>query len=200
MKKQVIVIHGGTTFDTYEEYISYLKNREINIEKLKTPKGWKNSLEKELGADFEVFAPQMPDKTNARYEEWKIWFEKIIPFLNTEVILVGHSLGGIFLAKYLSLNLWPRKIKAVLLVAAPFDRTKNMESLSDFALPASLKKFAEQAGKIYLFQSQDDPSVPFAQADKYKKVLPNSEVIAFTDRQHFDQESFPELVELIKNI
>jgi len=200
MKKQVIVIHGGTTFDTYEEYISYLKNREISLEKFKTLKNWKNSLEKELGADFEVFVPRMPNGTNARFEEWKIWLERMIPFLDTEVILVGHSLGGVFLAKYLSLNLLPKKIEAVLLVAAPFDNTKNMESLGDFALPVSLEKFSGQAKKIYLFHSQDDPSVPFEQVNKYKKVLPNSEVVVFADRQHFDQESFPELVELLKNI
>ena len=107
MKKQVVVIHGGTTFDTHEEYISFLKNREASIEKFKTQKDWKNSLEKELGTDFEIFVPRMPNGTDARFEEWKIWLERMIPFLDDDVILVGHSLGGIFLAKYLAKNLFP---------------------------------------------------------------------------------------------
>ena len=200
MKKQIIVIHGGTTFDTYEEYISYLKNQEVSVEKFKTRKDWKDSLEGELGEDFEIIMPRMPNKTNAHYEEWKIWFERMIPFLNDNVILVGHSLGGIFLAKYLSGNLLPKKIKIVLLVAVPFDDTNNMESLSDFTLPASLEKFAEQVKKIYLLHSKDDPVVPFEQVEKYKKVLPNAEIIIFEDKQHFNQESFSEIVGLIKNI
>ena len=32
MKKQVIVIHGGDTFKTHEEYLRFLKEWEINFE------------------------------------------------------------------------------------------------------------------------------------------------------------------------
>ena len=35
MKKQILVIHGGNAFEKYDEYISYLKSKEITIEKLK---------------------------------------------------------------------------------------------------------------------------------------------------------------------
>ena len=81
-----------------------------------------------------------------------------------------------------------------MLVATPFDDENSEESLSDFVLPASLEKITEQADKIYLFHSKDDPVVPFAQANKYKTALPNSEIIVFTDRQHFNQEYFPNLL------
>ena len=76
----------------------------------------------------------------------------------------------------------------------------SLYSLSDFTLPASLEKFAEQVKKIYLLHSKDDPVVPFEQVEKYKKVLPNAEIIIFEDKQHFNQESFSEIVGLIKNI
>jgi hypothetical protein len=52
---------------------------------------WKNTLQQNLGEDFQVVAPRMPNQFDARYEEWKIWFEKLIPLLNDEVVLVGHS-------------------------------------------------------------------------------------------------------------
>ena len=197
MKKQVVVIHGGDTFETYEGYLYFLKNFQIDPDYFKN-KGWKNTLQDELGDDFEVIAPNMPNKINAKYLEWKIWFEKFFPFLNEGVIFVGHSLGGTFLAKYLSENILPKKIKTIILIAAPLDDENSEESLNDFALSESLKKITEQVGKIYLFHSKDDPVVPFEQADKYKNALPNSEIIAFTDRQHFNQEHFPELVELLK--
>lgn len=202
MQKQVVVINGGSTFDTYEEYLSSLKNKEVSIEKFKTRKDWKGSLEETLGPDFEVLTPRMPNSGNARYEEWKIWFERMVPFLHDDLVLVGHSLGGIFVTKYLSENVLPKNIQAVVLVAAPFndDEANFDESLGDFGLPASLETFASQTRKIYLFQSKDDPVVPFGEVEKYKKALPNAEVILFDDRQHFNQEFFPELIELLKSI
>ena len=100
MKQQVVVIHGGRTFPTYEEYLHSLKTREITAEKFKLQKDWKESLQNELGEEFEVFNPKMPNGNNAVYEEWKIWFERMLGFLGDNAVLIGQSLGGIFLVKY----------------------------------------------------------------------------------------------------
>lgn len=200
MKQQIIIIHGGTSFDTYEDYLSFLKMREITLEDLRRGKDWKSTLQEELGENFEVLSPQMPNKTNAHYKEWKIWFERIIPFLNENVILIGQSLGGIFLAKYLSENTFPQKIKITILVAAPFDDKNTKGSLADFKLPSSLEKLNRQGGEIYLIQSKDDSVVPFEQVERYKKALSLSETIVFEGRGHFSQESFPEIIELIKKL
>jgi predicted alpha/beta hydrolase family esterase len=200
MKQQVLIIRGGETFDSYEDYISYLKNREIGLDNLKMKKSWKNRMENDLGEDFEVFLPEMPNRRNARYLEWKIWFEKIIDILDDNLILLGSSLGGIFLAKYLSENKINKKLNAVILIAAPFDDSNNEESLTDFKLPNSLEKFTEQSENIFLIQSKDDILVPFEEVEKYKKALPRAKVIIFEDRGHFSQEIFPEIVELIKQL
>ena len=98
MKKQVIVIHGGDTFDTYKEYINFLENYNLDFKKLQQ-KGWKSSLAEDLGKDFEVISPRMPNAMNAKYKEWKIMFEKFFPYLKNNLILIGHSLGGIFFGK-----------------------------------------------------------------------------------------------------
>ncbi len=198
--QQIVVIHGGTTFDSYEDYLSYLKNVEIDLERLKSKKGWKANLQEDLGDNFEVLIPQMPDRTNACYKEWKIWFERIITLLNENLIFIGHSLGGSFLAKYLSEEKIIKKIKATILVAAPFDDKDRKGSLADFRLPSSLVKFSEQGGMIYLIQSKDDPLVPFDQLSKYKKALPDAKTIIFDDREHFNQENFPEIIQIIKSV
>jgi len=200
MKQQVVVIHGGNTFKNYEDFIENLKNKEVSLDRLKIFKDWKNFLPEELGEKYEVLAPRMPNGTNAQYEEWKIWFEKIIPLLNDSPIFIGHSLGGIFLAKYLSENIVPINIKAVILVAAPFDDENSDETLGEFNLSNSLSKFNEQCKCIYLIQSEDDPYVLFEQFEKYKKLLPEAKTIIFTDKGHFLQDSFPEIVELVKKI
>jgi len=45
------------------------KNKKITIEKLKEHKDWKSTLTKELGDNFEVLSPQMPNNTNVCYKE-----------------------------------------------------------------------------------------------------------------------------------
>lgn len=198
MKQQIIIIHGGDTFNTYKDYISFLKNREIDLDRLRLKRDWKDTLSEELGENFDVLSPRMPNGTNARYKEWKIWFERIIPFLGKDVIFIGHSLGGIFLAKYLSENTISKTIKATILVAAPFDDANSEESLTDFKLPSSLAKFSEQSGIIYLIHSKDDPIVSFEQFGKYKQALPNAKTTTFNNREHFNQEAFPEIIKLIR--
>jgi len=105
MKKQIVIIHGAESFKTYEDYLFSLRNEEISLENLKLHKRWRDTLALELGDGYEVLTPRMPNSTDARYKEWKIWFDKITEFIDDEVVLVGHSMGGIFLAKYLSENI-----------------------------------------------------------------------------------------------
>lgn len=199
MKKQVLVIGGGTSFDTYDDYIDYLKNKEIDLDRLKPRTDWKSTLADKLGGDYEVFLPSMPNKRNAKYKEWKIWFERILPLLNNEVILIGHSLGAAFLAKYLSLNKISTSIRATILVSAPMKMEQKGETLIQFSPPQNLKKLSEQCKKIYLIHSKDDQIVKFEHLEKYKKALPDAELIIFKDRGHFLQENFPEIVELVRN-
>lgn len=198
MKNQVIVIHGGDAFDTYEEYISFLKNYEVDLESLKD-KRWKNSLQEKLGENFDVVSLKMPNGFNAKYSEWKLWFEKYIPLLNDEVALLGHSMGAIFLAKYLSQNIFPKKIKSVMLVSAPYD-DETQYTLGDFKLKEKLEKFDEQAKQIFLYHSKDDELVPITDLEKYRKDLPNAHVQIFENRGHFNQEEFSEIVRDIKKV
>ena len=199
VKKQVIFIHGGETFETYNDYLEYLRSCEFDPYK-ERGEMWKDNLGEKLGNDFEVITPQMPGQKNAKYLEWKIWFEKVIPYIEDNVVIIGHSLGGIFVAKYLSENDLPKKILATYLIAPPYDDKDSEYSLADFVLPDILERFEKQSGKIFIYQSQDDTLVTFVNAEKYAKVLPKAEKVVFKDRGHFLQEEFPELIESIKNL
>lgn len=194
--KQVLVIHGGDAFATYEEYIEFLNDCSVDLTDGRK-RGWKARLIEVLGPDFEVTLPKMPNAQNAKYAEWKLWFEKYIPLLDDEVMLVGHSFGGSFLAKYLSEESFPKKIRATFLIAAPYDHDSEREVV-EFVLPESLALLERQGGKIHLYHSTDDPVVDFSELQKYIDAFPKAVVKTFDDRGHFNQETFPEIVEDIK--
>ena len=198
MKKQVVIIHGGDTFATQEIYLDFLRKYEINIERYKTDKDdWKPWIRKMLQENYEVIIPQMPNRTNCKYEDWKLWFEKFVHFLNDEVILIGHSQGGIFLAKYLSENQFPIRVRAVMLVSAPYDKDSEGYPVLSFSLPSTLNL---QTGQVYLYHSKDDPVVPFSALEQYRRALPEAVIRIFEDRQHLNQEIFPELLEDIRKL
>jgi uncharacterized protein len=200
MSRQVIVIHGGETFATYDKYLAFLRAYEIDDPALVSPKGWKDNLAERLGDGFQVLQPKMPNKLNASYAEWSIWFEKYLPYAQDDVILVGHSLGGIFLAKWLAENEFPKRIAATFLIAAPAEATGPEDSLADFVLPEDLFPFAKQGGRIVLYFSKDDPVVPVSHKDIYVRRIPRAETMLFQERGHFLQEEFPELVAAIKGV
>lgn len=198
--KQIVVIHGGDSFPTYDEYLSFLKNLKVeSIDSFRAKKDWKTTLQEALGGGYDVLLPRMPNKNNAKYLEWKFWFEKIIPFMKDGVILIGHSLGASFLAKYLAEERFPKKIRAMLLVSGPYNMS-DYRPVAEFVLPDSLVRCERQCDKIFLYHSKDDPVVPFPELVKYQKALPSATARIFEDRQHFNQETFPELVADIKSI
>lgn len=200
MKKQIVIIHGGDTFETYSEYIASLKGTVIDSLASIMKVGWKDSLQEKLGPKYEVILPKMPNKANAKYLEWKIWFDKIVPLLDTRVILIGHSLGGIFLAKYLAENTIRNEIVATILIASPHSELASHYSLADFVLPKDAHRFQQQAKKIFIYHSKDDYVVPFDSLQKYKEMLPTATVHVFENRGHFNQETFDELVSLLKTL
>ena len=194
--KQVLVIHGGDSFAAYEEYIAFLKEMPVELE---GSKGWKGNLNEALGPKYQVILPRMPNSFNAKYEEWKIWFEKYLALLDEDLILVGHSLGGSFLAKYLATESVPLKIRATFLIAAPHD-TDGERALVEFDSPEDLTQLQAQGGEIFMYHSTDDPIVAFSEFEKFQAALPDARFRSFTDRGHFLQEEFPELVTDIKNL
>ena len=207
MKKQIVIIHGGYALDTRENFLTYLKAKKVTIESFKATRDWKANIEPKLeklglANKFEIISPRMPNSQNSRYTEWKIWFEKLIPFLKNDVTLIGHSLGGLFLVKYLSENKFPKKIHAVLFVAAPYKgRNKKHTVNTNFILGKGLKeladlsKLSEQCKNLYFYHSKDDAVVPFSDLKKFKAIFPTAHFSIFNNRRHFNTDSFPELID-----
>lgn len=201
MKKQIVIIHGGHVLDVKDDFLTYLQKRKVTKDDFKSKKGWKEDFEEKLGDRFEIFTPKMPNKENAKYVEWKIWFEKLIPFLNDDVTLIGHSLGGLFLVKYLSEFLFPKKIKALILIAAPYNGKDGKHNLdTDYFFNDDFQKITDQIDKIFLFHSTDDKIVPFADFEIYKEKLSGASFMSFNDKGHFNIDIFLELIKTVETI
>lgn len=197
-KTQIFIIHGGMTFRNRKDYLHFLRTRKISIEGKTYWTG--EYLKRKMGNDFEIIKPRMPLQDNAKYKDWKIHFERFFPYLRDNIILVGSSLGGIFLAKYLSENKFPKKILSTYFVCPPFDNSIPTEDLlGGFRLKSDLSLIEKNSKNLNLLFSRDDDVVPVSHAEKYKRKLPRAKIIIYNSKNgHFDITEFPEIVRMIK--
>lgn len=193
--KQVLIIHGGNSFSSYESYIADLRAKEVDYERLKLEHKWRDWIAEQM-PDADVLLPTFPNASNAVFEEWKIYFEKLLPFFGDDVQLVGHSLGAMFLAKYLNENPLAKPVKKIVLIAGGYN-DESAEDMGSFRVE-SATKLPQSANEIHLFHSQDDFVVPFTELAKFQKDLPGATTHIFADRGHFIDDTLPELLQLLR--
>jgi predicted alpha/beta hydrolase family esterase len=197
-KKQIIFIKGGETFDTKEDFYEYI--RTVKCNPYDKSKAWRDWIIWALEESYNLICPLMPNKQSADYIAWKIWFERHFEFITDEnPILIGYSLGGAFLLKYLSENDFPKKILQLHLVA-PYveDEGIYLEKLNSFIFDISkINKIKDMCNEIHLWHSVDDMAVPFHHSELVKENLLSAEFHIFKSRGHFRQPAFPEILEVI---
>lgn len=198
-KIQVLVVHGGMTFKNEKDYLHYLKTKKVSSKKKVSWSG--DYLEKSLGKKFEIITPRMPLQDYAEYRDWKIFFERYLTVIKNKYILIGSSLGGIFLAKYLSENKLRKKALSVYLVCPPFDDTIPTEDLvGGFKLKNDLSLIEENCKNLHLLFSKDDDVVPASHAEKYRNKLQKAHIVVYKSKGgHFNITKFPEIVKMIFN-
>lgn len=195
-KKQLWIIGWWETFPNREKYLQFIESFDINFKKTKW---WKSWLADWLYDTYESKRIFMPDTFNADYEAWKIIFEKHIDEIDTnrEIFLIWHSLGWIFLVKYLSENKFPMQI-AVLHLVAPVWTYPNSElhNTATFSFDyKNLKKIPSQVWQIHIWASEDDDIVNYEDSEKYFENLEKSQLHTFKNRWHFLGSHFIELFE-----
>jgi len=196
-KIQVLLVHGGMTFKNEKDYLHYLKTKKVSSKKKVSWSG--DYLEKSLGRGFEIISPRMPLQDYAEYRDWKIFFERYLTLIKNKYILIGSSLGGIFLAKYLSENKLHKKALSVYLVCPPFDDTLPTEDLvGGFKLKNDLSLVEENCKNLHILFSKDDDVVPASHAEKYRKKLHKAHIVVYKSKGgHFNITKFPEIVKMI---
>ncbi|MEK7651373.1 MAG: alpha/beta hydrolase [Patescibacteria group bacterium] len=185
------------TFKSEKDYLHWLKNKNVSTKKRPY---WEADLEEKLDNKFEIVRPRMPLQDNAKYRDWEILFERYLPLLRHNFILIGSSLGGIFLAKYLSEHKLSKKALSVYLVCAPFDGTLSTEDLvGGFKLKADLSLVERNCKNLHILFSKDDDVVPVSHAEKYRKKLKKAHIVVYNNKRgHFTIPKFPEIIKMIK--
>jgi uncharacterized protein len=170
MRKRVLFIHGGGE-GAYEE------DRQLAA-----------SLQDVLGAAYDVRCPKMPHEDLPVYQAWKGRIAKELDALEGEVVLVGHSLGGSILLKYLSEEEVEKPVAGLFLVAVPYWGVEDWE-VGEYALREDFASKILREMMVFLFHSRDDEVVPFTHAALYAEKLPRATVREFDGRGHqFDND------------
>jgi predicted alpha/beta hydrolase family esterase len=159
MKRQVLFIQGGGkgAYDADGKLVA--------------------SLRRALGANYQVNYPEMPDEDDPDYGRWKPQIKKQLDAAGGEIILVGHSLGGYFLIKYLSEEDQPKNpVIGIALIAVPYPGGDEGWHYEGFSLPKDFATRIPKDARIFLYHSRDDRVAPFAHVALYAKELTKATV------------------------
>lgn len=146
---------------------------------------------------LEVFVPKMPDSFHPKYEAWKIHFEENVkPRLRRNSILIGHSLGGGFIQKYLSEN--DLQVGEVVLVAPTVSNSGISEIDNFFQTDFDYEKIKNSADNIFIFASTNDQFIKNSEIEFLGEKLDAKKII-LEDRGHLMDPDFPEFYDYLRN-
>ena len=141
------------------------------------------SLRRELGQEYEVHYPRMPNENEPSYATWKKALAKVLEPLATGAILVGHSLGGTILLKTLTERPSDQKFGALILLSAPFVG-KGGWPADDVQFPADLGAQLPHGVPIHFFHGLADETAPPAHVDLYAHAVPQARIHRLSGRDH----------------
>lgn len=138
-----------------------------------------------------VFIPQFPTPKNQTLENWLGVLENYKKHVNSETILIGHSLGGAFLLRFLEKS--NTRVKAAFIVAAPIGvrPIKNYEKddlFVDYTKPFDWARIKGNCGKFFVFHSDNDPYVGLGNGEELAERL-GTELIFIPNSGHFNKEA-----------
>ncbi len=157
------------------------------------------ALKEQLGNNYDVHFPKMPNEKNPQYHAWVHKIEEELQNLSGPVILLGHSLGGSVLLKYLSEQAVLQHIQALFLVSAPFWGVPDWE-VDQFTLADNFTYKLPNVISSFIYHSCDDPFVPFLHHKRYKDLLATATVRTFNNAGHEMVKAVPTLIKDISSL
>jgi uncharacterized protein len=166
MTKQVLFIHGGGG-GAYEFDATLAESLRTN-----------------LGAAFTVRYPEMPNDADPDYQTWKRIITDQARDMGEGAILVGHSIGASVLIKVLTEPDSKPPIAGVFLVAPPYWHDHDIWRWDEVSLSADAADHYPRDVPLFLYQGEDDETVPLEHAAMFAKALPQARVRRLPGRDH----------------
>jgi hypothetical protein len=141
------------------------------------------SLRRELGPDYEIRYPRMPNERDPDYAGWRAMLERELAALDKGAILVGHSVGGTILIKTLAEQSSKGEYGAIFLIAASFVGEGGWPA-GDMNTPRDLGARLPKGVPVHLYHGLDDETAPPAHAGLYARAVPQAHVHRLPARDH----------------
>lgn len=153
-------------------------------------------LEAELGEEYVFTKPILSDPDNPTYENWKRVLDEAFKTLQTQPLtLIGHSLGGAVLLKYLAENELHVSIERLLLLAPPYWGVDEDWNNNSYQLQENYVDHLPSISKIYIYHSKQDSVVPYVHFEKYLQDLSGATGRVLDGETHYFKEGLPVLVD-----
>jgi predicted alpha/beta hydrolase family esterase len=141
------------------------------------------SLGKELGPDYEIRYPRMPDEDNPKFALWKTALRKELDRLDDEAVLVGHSIGATILVHSLAEQPPERPPVGIFLVSMPFIGMEGWPS-DDMKPEPDLGAKLPAQSPVYLYQGSADEIVAPKHGELNAKAIPQAVLRQLPGRDH----------------
>ncbi|SFL92059.1 hypothetical protein SAMN04487943_10597 [Gracilibacillus orientalis] len=182
MKKQILFVHSAGAQGPQQgssELIEYLQDQ--------------------LSDTYHLISPKMPNPENPEYARWKNALTNIFANLEEdEVMLIGHSLGGSVLLKYLSEMDVKPVVSSLFLIASPYWGKDEDWQVKEFTLTENFKSNLPHISNIYLYHGKDDKVVPVTHINHYTNKFPQAITRVFEREDHYFSNGIPDLISDIR--
>lgn len=182
MENNYFIIHGSYG-NPYKNWIPWLK-RQLSKRKLG------------------CIVPSFPTPYKQDYESWskilKAYFE--IGCITENTTFITHSLGGIFIIKFLLEN--KIKVKKIITIAGfnQLEFNDDMNLYQSFYLDEELTDIKLYSSENISFYSDNDPYVTKSEAEKFADSI-SAKKILINGAGHFNEKyGYTEFTELLKYI
>lgn len=179
-KKKVIILHG------------YEGSQGIN---------WFPWLKDEVeGRGVEVQIPLMPNSCSPKLCEWLDYLGKLIGEPDENLFIVGHSLGGPAIFRYLETLPHGKRIGGAVVVAG-FAESIHSDAVENFVSGEwDDEKIRNSSRNITLINSDDDPYIPMAMAERMRKRF-DAKLVVMHKAQHIcEKAGFLQLPEALEEL
>ena len=168
--KNVIIVHGKPSKESYYDSDGYTSSNF----------GWIPWLQNQLVVrDSKVDVPEMPHAYLPQYNTWKRELERFD--ITPETTLVGHSMGGGFLLRWLSENITSKPARVVLVAPSLDPLRANETGFCEFTIDSTLTDRTQ----LIVMTSDNDSDKAEMSRQMISDALPAADIRMFGGFGHF---------------